>query len=254
MIGVVGRLHDGESLAGELPHAGEHAHGVAVIESARGLIHDDGLGVLGQRPGNEHELLLAAGDLRIGAMGQVLDADAGQRLVGSPQLGLAGRGEHLQVVAAGHEHHIDHFVVVHWRMRLGNVGDLAGALAHRKRAQILSVHQNRAAVVRGKPQDAAEQGGLAHAVGPEHVHEAPIGNGKREVVQNLAASVGEAQVRYVDAHSFFFRVMRYRKNGAPTKAVRMPMGISAVVARRATSSTMSRKLAPMSMDAGMRRR
>ena len=44
--------------------------------------------------------------------------------------------------------------------------------------------------------------------------------------------------------------MRYRKNGAPTKAVRMPMGISEVVARRATSSTMSRKLAPMSMLAG----
>lgn len=79
----------------------------------------------GQRPGNEHELLLAAGDLRVGAMGQVLDADAGQRLVGSPQLGLPGRGERLQVVAAGHEHHIDHFVVVHRRVRLGNVGDLA---------------------------------------------------------------------------------------------------------------------------------
>ena len=254
MIGVVGRLHDGESLAGQLPHAGQHTHGVAVIERARGLVHDDGLGVLGQCPGNEHELLLAAGDLRVGAMGQVLDADAGQRLVGTLQLGFPGRGEHLQVVSRGHEHHVDHFVVVHRRVRLGNVGDLAGALAHRKRTQILPVHQNRAAIVRGKPQDAAEQGGFAHAVGPEHVHEAPIGNGERKVVQNLAASVGEAQVRYVDAHSFFFRVMRYRKNGAPTKAVRMPMGISAVVARRATSSTMSRKLAPMSMDAGMRRR
>ena len=212
------------------------------------------LRVLRERPRDEHELLLAAGDLRVGAMGQVLDADAGQRLVGSLQLGLAGRGEHLQVVARGHEYHVDHFVVVHRRVRLGNVGDLASALPHRKRAQILPVHQNRAAIVRGKPQDTAEQGGLANAVGPEHVHEAPVGNGKRKVVQDLAASVGEAQVGHIDAHSFFFRVMRYRKNGAPTKAVRMPMGISAVVAKRATSSTMSRKLAPMSMDAGMRRR
>ena len=187
-------------------------------------------------------------------MGQVLDADALEGCVRPAQLRLAGRGEHLQVVSRGHEHHVDHFVVVHRGVGLGNVGDLTGTLANRKCAQILPVHQNRAVIVRGKPQDAAEQGGLAHAVGPEHVHETPIGNREREVVQNLAGSVGEAQVGHIDAHSFFFRVMRYRKNGAPTKAVRMPMGISAVVARRATSSTMSKNPAPMSMDAGMRRR
>ena len=73
---------------------------------------------------------MSTGDLRVGAMGQVLDADAGQRLVGTLQLGFPGRGEHLQVVTRGHEHHVDYFVVVHRCVRLGNVGDLAGALAH----------------------------------------------------------------------------------------------------------------------------
>ena len=45
--------------------------------------------------------------------------------------------------------------------------------------------------------------------------------------------------------------MRYRKNGAPMKAVRMPMGISAVVANHDTPSTSRRTEAPMSMLAGM---
>ena len=59
------------------------------------------------------------------------------------------------------------------------------------------------------------------------------------------------EVLDIDAHSpCFLLVMRYRKNGAPTNAVRMPMGISELATRRATSSTMSRKLAPMSMLAG----
>ena len=44
--------------------------------------------------------------------------------------------------------------------------------------------------------------------------------------------------------------MRYRKNGAPMKAVRMPIGISAVVAVRETLSTMMRNVAPKSMEAG----
>ena len=49
----------------------------------------------------------------------------------------------------------------------------------------------------------------------------------------------------------FLLDMITRKNGAPMKAVKMPMGISAVVARRDTSSTSKRKHAPMSMLAGM---
>lgn len=44
--------------------------------------------------------------------------------------------------------------------------------------------------------------------------------------------------------------MRYRKNGAPMKAVRIPIGISAVVAVRETLSTMMRNVAPKSMEAG----
>lgn len=48
--------------------------------------------------------------------------------------------------------------------------------------------------------------------------------------------------------------MRYTKNGAPRKAVRIPIGIS--VARRFLEmlSTSRRKLAPKSMDAGNRYR
>ena len=45
--------------------------------------------------------------------------------------------------------------------------------------------------------------------------------------------------------------MRYKKNGAPMKAVKIPIGISAVVAVRETLSTVIRKAAPKNIEAGI---
>ena len=71
-----GWWHDGQSLARQLANAREHAYGIAVVKRARGLVHDDGLRFLGDGARDEHELLLAARDLRVGAVSQLFDANA----------------------------------------------------------------------------------------------------------------------------------------------------------------------------------
>ena len=67
--------------------------------------------------------------------------------------------------------------------------------------------------------------------------------------------VYKRQVLNCDAHSFSpLPVMSQRKNGAPMKAVSMPMGMPEVVTFLETLSTMSRKVPPPSMEQGMSQR
>ena len=139
-------------------------------------------------------------------------------------------------------------------MGLGDVGELAGALRHVQASDVLAVDLDRAGITRGEAEDAAEQRGLSHAVGAEDNGERGIGHLKVDVVEHLVRSVGERETSDLNAHTRFPLVMSHIKKGAPTKAVRMPMGISAVVAMRAMSSTTSRNVPPSSMLAGSSRR
>ena len=101
------------AFARELAHGGQYAHGVAVIERARRLVHDDGARVLRDGARDEHELLLAAGDLRVGAVAQVRDADALERVPRLVHLAALRRAEQAHAAAGAHEHHVEHLVVVH---------------------------------------------------------------------------------------------------------------------------------------------
>ncbi len=197
------------------------------------------------------QLALSARYLRVGAMTQMGDAHALERIPRPVDVHALRRGEQTYPAARAHQHHVEHVVGVSGRMRLRDVGDLARALADGDRAHVLPVHADAARPAVVEAQDASEQGRFAYAVGPEHVHQRVVGDAEAQVAQHMVAAVREAEVLDIDAHSpCFLLVMRYRKNGAPTNAVRMPMGISELATRRATSSTMSRKLAPMSMLAG----
>ena len=193
-------LDDGEPLAGKLPHARQNAHGVAVVEGACGLVHHDGLRVLRQGSGNERHLLLAARDLGIGAMRQMGDADLVERLHRAVLVGLARVVEQTQVGSGAHEHDVDDLVVVDARMRLRDVGDELGALADGHLPQVAPVDQDLAGVVGVEAQDAAEKRRLAHAVGTQHVDKRAVGNGEADVVQDLARTVGKAQMLDLDRH------------------------------------------------------
>ena len=79
-------------------------------------------------------------------------------------------------------------------MGLGDIGNLPRALAHRKIAQILAVYANDSLIIAVQAQDAAKQRRLAHAVGPEHVHEHAVRNARIHVAQHLMFPVGEAHM------------------------------------------------------------
>ena len=187
-------------------------------------------------------------------MGELGDAHALEGLHRARLVASGGGAHHAEVCAAGHEDEVDDLVVEDVGVCLGDVGELAGALRYAQVRDVLAVDLDRAVVARGKPEDAAEQRGLSHAVGAEDDGERGVGHLEADVVEDLVRAVGERETPDFDAHTRFPLVMSHIKKGAPTKAVRMPMGISAVVAMRAMSSTMSKNVPPSSMLAGSRRR
>ena len=187
-------MHDGKTLACKLLHARQHAHGVAVIERARRLVHHDRLRVLGKRAGNQNKLLLSAGDVGVHAVRQMPNADALKRLFRPLDLLAARRSEYSHVGARAHEHDVAHLVVVHRGVGLGDIGNLPRTFAHRKIAQILAVYANDSLIIAVQAQDAAKQRRLAHTIGPEHVHEHAVRNARIHVAQHLMFPVGEAHM------------------------------------------------------------
>src|SRR5262249_26381810 len=82
VIRIVGGEHHRDAVPGELLDLGEHAYLVAEVEAGRGLVHDENGRLLSEGAGDEGELALTPADLRVGPLGQMLDAEASERLPG----------------------------------------------------------------------------------------------------------------------------------------------------------------------------
>lgn len=62
VLGIVGGEQDGVAPLRQETHLLQHTELVAVIQRGGGLVHDEELRLLAQGAGNEHQLLLAAGE------------------------------------------------------------------------------------------------------------------------------------------------------------------------------------------------
>ena len=181
----MGRLDDGEALAGQLANAAQHAHGVAIVERRSGLVHDDGVRVLRQRPGDKHQLLLATGDSRRRAMRQAGYAHALESLPSALHLVGARNPKGARLRSGAHKHHVEHAVVIHGLVRLRNVGYRAGTLAHAHLAQVAPVDSDRAGIAVLKAEHAAKQRRLARSVGTQYVDQAAVWKVKVNVPQHV---------------------------------------------------------------------
>ena len=181
------------------------------VERAGGLVAQKHLGIGGQRPGNGHALLLAAGQLR----------RIGVRLVGQPDdlqqlldalvgLGLGHAGDLQRIADVARDG------LLHQQVEL--LKDHAHALAHGAqvllvhRQNVLSVDEDAALGRRVQAVDAADQRGLARAAHADDAVNIALAYGQTHVVQRRdggsAASIYFLEVFYADhgivRHSFHF--------------------------------------------------
>ena len=96
----------------------------------------------------------------------------------------------------------------------------------------------------------AEQGAFTGTVGPQHAKDFARLELKRDVRQNDLSTATDLQILR-SQHQARPRSSKYRKNGAPMKAVTIPIGNSAGArASRATRSANNKRLAPARTEAG----
>jgi hypothetical protein len=162
LVHEVGGQQDGGALGGEAAQALPDQVAGLGVEAGGGLVEDQQLGLVDQRPGQGEAALHAAGERLDAGVFLALEAGEGEQLGDArADLALADAevaGEHEQVLGAG-EVRVE-------AVELGHHADpgagLAGLLGHRQAAQA-----DAAGAGGGEAEGAAQGGGLAGAVGAE---------------------------------------------------------------------------------------
>ncbi len=169
---LVGDDQHGHVLLGKLLHDQVDLVDQFRVERRGGLVEQHDLGLHGQRPGDRHALLLAAGEARGIGLGLVRQADLVEQL-------LAQRPGRLAVHAlqlSGRQRHVFHAVEVgeqievleHHAHVLAHGVDVAlEGLARQRRVDLHAVEPDLAAVQASRWLIGAQQGALARADGPD---------------------------------------------------------------------------------------
>jgi hypothetical protein len=105
----MGGEQDGARLAvSEVADQLQHHLLVTEVQRRAGLIQQDILAGADQRAGNQHQLLLAAGEGAEVIPGQGGNPQLRQRLLNPPGILLVRLGKEIHVTGAAHQHHIAH--------------------------------------------------------------------------------------------------------------------------------------------------
>ena len=128
--------------------AAQHTKLVAVVQRGRGFVHHQNVRLLTQSAGDQHQLLLAAGQLRKITVGQMHYAQllqSGQSLL----LLLGGGGaERRELAGQTHQHRVQHGITKGRAVYLGDVGDMGGQRPLVQSAGIPPVQQDGTSIVR----------------------------------------------------------------------------------------------------------
>src|SRR5579883_1841162 len=255
VVGVVRREHDGDAGAGEGRDLAQDTHLIAEIERRGGLVHDQDARLLRQRAGDQHELALAAADLGIDALLEMLDAEHAKRALRHGAVMARGRGEEADMRAPPHQNDVDDVEGEEGGMRLRHVADDARDALPRPGRDVLAIEPHRAFEGRQQAQQRLHQGGLAAAVGAEEAQHLARSYLDADAAPDRLAMIAEAEIVGAERHCQPRRAVArsQRKKGAPMKAVRMPIGTSIAAMVRASVSTARRYPAPSSIATGRRR-
>ncbi len=160
---------------------------IADVEVVGGLVEDEVVGALGQRPGDQHPLFLAPRQGVEAALGEMLTADPfdglghdAPVLVVVPVEGPLVRG------AADHDHLEDGEVEL-GRGLLGDDGHATGGVPGAKGQQVGAVEEDLAGGRAVHPVHRFEDGGLAAPVGSEQADEVSVGYHQVDVGDDAAA-------------------------------------------------------------------
>ena len=141
-----GQKH-GIALLRQAAHAGKHAQLIAKVQAAGGLVHHQYPRLLAQRARHQHQLLLAAAQMRKIALRHILHAHARHGLPRLPYMLGARRGKGRQPMRHAHQHCILHRIAKGWAVRLGNIGNHACHFALRNAARLAAIQQNLALII-----------------------------------------------------------------------------------------------------------
>ena len=180
----MGHQNDGVTLLVQLLEDGHHLLAAVAVEGAGGLVRQDHLAAIGQRPGYADPLLLAAGELARPVVAAIAQAQAGQQGAGTYlALGAGGAG-----IDGGDLH-------VGGRIQMGQqmvaLEDEAEVVAAQPRqgqgiqaGGVLTTKQVLAAARAIEAAQQVHQGGLAGAGGTDYGHHLPRRYGQIQRVQH----------------------------------------------------------------------
>ena len=241
MVGVVGGKDHREPVSRQSRDLAQHQGLVAEVEARGRLVHDQDGRLLRKRPGDQHELALAAGEPRVVGVGQVLDVQSGQCGAGGLAIGLARLGEESEPRGPAHQDDLQGGIGEGRRVGLGHIGDPAGNFGPGEAGERLPGQEHPPALRRQQSEQRLEQRSLAGTVGAEQAeHRAGAGR-ERDARPDLVPRITDREITRLErhAHARRPRASSHRKNGAPTTAVRIPSGTSTWEIVRARVSTAS---------------
>ena len=156
-------------------------------------------------------------------------------------IGTRGDSQQTDIGRAPHEHHLNDRKRKAQVGRLWYIGHLPCQLPGCERAHVPPGDRDAAALHALRPQEAAQQRRLAHAVGAKQTEDLTLAHCKSYVVQERGTAwIAKDDSLDTQNHPCRPLVSRRMKTGAPSKAVRMPRGMSIRATVRHTSSTRSK--------------
>ncbi len=200
VLGLVRGHDDAQALVGQVAHAAQHAHLVAEVQGARGLVHHEEARALGQGARDEHHLALAAGELGVHAVGQLGHAQLIQDGVGQLAVSRRGRAEHAALRHRAHGDDVTHREGEGRHVVLGHVGHEVGQVLRAHVRRVAPADEHLAAQAGKKPQHRLEERGLAHAVGPQQAEHLARGDGGGEAAHDGLAGVAAGKLVGLEGH------------------------------------------------------
>ena len=209
VLGIVRAQQYRISLPAQTAHLLQNTKLIAVIQCRGRLVHDENIRLLGNGAGDEHQLLLAAGEMRKITLRQMRHPHTGERLMGGVNLRALWLLERGELARSAHQRRVQHGIAEGGPMGLGDVGDAPGPFTVRQTANLLPIHKDGAAILRQCAQNAAKQRAFPHAVGPQHREKFALFRAEADIVQHAAFAVGKGYIFHQKAHSTCsFRVIR----------------------------------------------